>query len=513
VTDTQVNRSAAQVSESDDQAHLALFSHDIRAAISDVIGGLRLIDPQLLDPAARLQLERVRTAGEALARLVEEAMPMIDEAMPGGESLSSNVHLPRLLHDLEYRWAGRAGEKGLGFDIMARSEVPRLICTDRLDLERILSNLLSNAIKYTDTGKVTLLVEVCDPDTLCFIVEDEGPGFSGPALERLFQYHGRPAGMHKPGTGLGLHIAKEIADDLGGTLDVVNRPGGGGGVAKLCLPKEAWHYAPYLHREDALPDLGDFKILLAEDNVTNQLILAQMLDIMGAEYEIAPDGVEALNWLERERFDAALIDIDMPRLSGIDVMKAIRAENSVYNKLPVMAITAYVLRTNREAIYRAGADRILAKPVLSIDAFGQSLSALLGLQSRSISSAGAPAEPAVELDRSRLDRLLHISGPDGAQQLLARVVTDLTNVRDDLRAAVAREDNFLLRSQTHVLISLAGALGADKLRELAMSLNELAHSEDKPDIAGVSADADRQLHILLETIEHERAKRGGAEHG
>ena len=495
----------SQVSETEDQAQLTLLSHDIRSAVSDVIGGLRLVDLEKLDSNTRLQLERVRTAGEVLARLTEEALTRVAENTGSTEAISSNLQLLRLLQNIRLRWAGRAQEKGLLFEITVQSEVPNLVALDRMAMERILSNLLSNAIKYTDKGKVTLRLKTSKNNDLSFVVTDEGPGFSDQALERLFQYRGRPDAANKPGTGLGLHIVKEIADQLGGTLNVENRPAGGSKIS-LCIPETIWRGSTDTSRGGDLPDLTDFKVLIAEDNQTNQLILAQMLDVMGAEYEIAPDGVEALNWLERETFDLALIDIDMPRLSGIDVIQTLRSGNSTHKDLPILAITAFVLRANREAIYRAGANRILAKPIMNIEAFGQSISALISpvepLESPE-DSGDAPAQ----LDEDRFQGLLKITGPQGAMELLSRLIEDLGQVQEQLRQAAENMDQAQLRAQTHVLISLAGAVGADRLHNLAQVLNAATHRLDHHAITQLCRKVDHDITRLLDSVTTERNAR------
>lgn len=500
--------SVDQVSDSRAQARVTLLSHDIRSAMSDVIGGLRLVDLGALDEATRLQLERVRIAGESLARLIEEGFSVMAAELPENNALTSNLHLPRLLDNIELRWSARAREKGLAFDIRVPSNVPTMVATERLALERILANMLDNAIKYTDQGRVSLTIEVCAAQSLCFIVTDTGPGFSPEALEKLFQYRGRPSGTDKPGTGLGLHIVKDIADRLGGALRVDNRPEGGSRL-EFSLPYSTWHFTSYLDSEGTLPDLTATKILLAEDNETNQLILAQMLDVMGAEYEIAADGVEALNWLERERFDLALIDIDMPRLSGIDVMKAVRSGAPGHRALPMMAITAFVLRANREAIYRAGANRILAKPILSIDAFGQALSALLrdaGLQAGPEAIALADLPP---LDEDRFLHLLTIAGATGAMELLERLQRDLEKVQAAGCQATRDLDQAGLRAQTHVLISLAGAVGANRLQHLAEQLNTAAHHLDGEAILALWLALRGELAQLLARVEKERLYRNG----
>jgi signal transduction histidine kinase len=262
----------------DDDAALALLGHDIRAALSDVIGGLRLIDPERVDPATRLQLERMRAAGELLARLLEEGLAaMLGDAV---DVPSGNVQLPRLLRDVQVRWAARAREKGLDFVLTEEGSLPAVITADRIGLERMLSNLLSNAVKYTDRGSVRLSVGQLPDGALRFEVRDDGPGFSDAALARLFQYAGRPLGAAKPGEGLGLHIAKELANRAGGDLSAENLPGGGATVA-LVLPPTCCRSAdpPALAPlPGVMPDLSRSRVLVAEDSLTNQIVITAILE-------------------------------------------------------------------------------------------------------------------------------------------------------------------------------------------------------------------------------------------
>jgi len=490
----------------EDVTRLSLLTHDIRSAVFDVIGGLRQVDYAQLDADTQLQLERIRTSGEILARLVEDAMNIIVDGHQGADSVFANLHLHRLLKDVELRWAGRAHEKGLSFALDLAPNLPPVISTDRLGLERILSNMLSNALKYSAGGAVHLTANLAPGDCLQFRVSDSGPGFSSEALSQLYSLNGRPENTDKPGTGLGLHIAKNIADRIGGTIDVCN--GDIGAVVTLSLPPRAWSHASAEDGNGALPDLSDIRVLLAEDNESIRLIMAQMLQTMRAEFEIAKDGVEALNWLERERFDIALVDIDMPRLSGIEVMRYIRAQNSDLRNLPVMAVTAFVLRANRDAIFEAGADRILAKPILSIDAFGDSISALLRVAGKPVAPHAAPANQD-DIDETRFLRLLEIAGPRGATELLLRLHNDLSSVCGKLASSIATLDHNELRGQTHVLISLAGAVGADRLQRQAEALNSAAHQHEDEAIRTIGKAADRQLRSLIDRIAAERAARKG----
>ncbi len=119
--------------------------------------------------------------------------------------------------------------------------------------------------------------------------------------------------------------------------------------------------------------LAGMNVLLAEDNPTNQMVAMQMLESLGAEVTLAVDGAEALGILGEKSFDVALIDIEMPRISGIDLIRRVRAEAGPVANMPMIALTAYVMREQRTAIEHAGADGIIAKPILSIEKFGDDI--------------------------------------------------------------------------------------------------------------------------------------------
>lgn len=488
-----------------DPARLALLGHDLRAAVSDVLGGLRLIDHGQIDPATVLQLERVRAAGEVLARLLEESLAaMLGEEQIEGPQVA-NVQMSRFLYDIEVRWSGRAREKGLAFHISVEPGVPAVVALDRIALERVLANILSNAIKYTDAGTVKMHVGLTDAGGLRLSVHDEGPGFSEEALERLFQYAGRPDGTGKPGHGLGLHISQDMANRLGGHVTVQNRPGGGADVA-FELPATAWRMAAPGVRAD-LPDLSRVKVLLAEDNITNQTIICHMLGAMGAEFEVAADGVEALHWLEREEFDLALIDIEMPRLSGIDVLRALRAGGGAQARMPVLAVTAYVLRANRDAIYAAGADGILAKPLPGIETFGQAIANALARAKAHVIDP-VRTEETVELNLARFEHLMEIAGPDNAGELLDRLQSDLRKTERGLVAALSDTDRAAIRSETHVLIALAGAVGAERLQALAETVNAAAHRREDGPMRALATETLAQIDRLIEFVRREIDRRG-----
>jgi CheY-like chemotaxis protein len=257
------------------------------------------------------------------------------------------------------------------------------------------------------------------------------------------------------------------------------------------------------------------KVLVADDTPTNQTLVSQMLSRMGAEVEIASDGVEALHWLERERFDVALIDIEMPRLSGLDVIRAIRTNERPNDRqqavMPVVALTAFVVRAQREAIYAAGADAILAKPLGGPETLGMTLAAVLGRQSGTCgpddgAADGAAPDVAPDFDRARFDHLLDISGPDGARELLDRLQSDLARSLQGLRDGLAAGDRACIRAETHVLIALGGAVGSNRVRALAERINAAAHAHHAlPDPAD-GAELLREVAAMIAFAAAERAR-------
>lgn len=488
---------------------LRLFTHDIRAAMSDILGGLRLMDADRLDPETRAQLERVRIAGETLAELVDAALAEASgegAAPPDGRGVS----LSGVLAATEMRWTGSAQEAGGAFRITRGAGLPERLAVPRVALDRILGNLIGNALSHGAGGTAELSVLPSDERGIIFRVSDEGPGFSAAALARLAGPAGGMGGEEAPTgqSGLGLHIARNLAAEIGGRIDIANRVPRGATVT-LHLPAD--RLVP-VAEDAAAPDLSGLSVLLAEDNETNRMIACRILTHMGARVEVAADGVEALNMIDGAAFDIALVDIEMPRMSGIEVMQAVRARTDERRSLPLVALTAYVLLDNREAIYAAGADGIIAKPIRSGPEFGR---AVLRHAGRGGDGGQAPAAAArddtaqaARMDTDRLDRLLAHAGTDGAAELLARMAEDLSDVRARLAAAVEARDGAVIRAQTHVLVSLAGAAGADRLRHMAEALNIAARRGRMADVPAIWAPCDADLAALVSLIDTRRAAAG-----
>lgn len=233
--------------------------------------------------------------------------------------------------------------------------------------------------------------------------------------------------------------------------------------------------------------LSGVKVLLAEDNPTNQMVAMQMLECLGAVVTLAVDGAEALGVVQREEFDVMLVDIEMPRVSGLEVIRALRASNGKLAEMPLIALTAYVMREHRMAIDEAGADGVIAKPILSIEQFGDDI--LLHMRKRggeprrmAIRATSPDTDVDARIEQDIYDALEDAIGRNQMQELLEKVKADIEESQRVLTHALNTMTFKGVRSSTHVLISVAGAIGATGLQALSQELNVAANGRDEEGI-------------------------------
>lgn len=267
-------------------------------------------------------------------------------------------------------------------------------------------------------------------------------------------------------------------------------------------------------------ELSGLSILLAEDNPTNQLVAVQMLESLGANVTLANDGAEALEILDGKLFDVALIDIEMPRVSGIELIQRLRADSGPVADMPMIALTAYVMREHRAAINEAGADGIIAKPILSIERFGEEI--LEYMQERGISrvslesfptspvaasyGAGDPGDDEPGIDFEIFERLCNSFDEPTRIELVGKIRADVADAADRIAAARPTRNKMELRAATHILISVAGAIGAVRLQTLAQCLNSAGHHSD---IASIDRDVPKLLNEAKLVLDFVTENHGG----
>ncbi len=486
---------------------ISLLSHDLRAALTDVVGGLQLVDVSTLSGANKSQMDRVLASSEALVALMDELTINLENSAATVDDTTYQVDLKKFLESAARRWIGVAKQQNMKFELKMSSDMPTEVALSRGTLERVLSNVLENSFKYADVGAVVLFARLGPNQELVFEVSDNGPGFGRDAMEALFSFGGRPVASTKPGTGFGLNAVKRILDSLGAEIDVKNQETGAS--VTMSIPKSAWQ--PGRQRAGSVASqlksnhlLTGLKFLLAEDNRTSQLVALNMLERLGAQVTVVEDGFQALEEIEAHDFDVVLLDIEMPNKSGTEVITEVRARKDRKSRLPLIALTAFVMGQHRTNIMSAGADGTISKPVTNTDELGRAINTILsGLPWHHDlnSNVGHDDGSAQFIDVETYFSLCGSVGVDAFYKILKIMVIDLSEVHRSINLANEQQDLLELLRASHVLISISGAIGANRLLSSAQKLNMYANNGDLDKVSAMSKACSKDLTLLISFVE------------
>jgi len=270
-----------------------------------------------------------------------------------------------------------ATEKGLRLTSRIDEQVPAVIIGDMTRLRQILINLIGNAIKFTQKGEVVVSANARKDDQLHFSVRDTGIGIPPDRMDRLFQSFSQvDASITRRygGTGLGLAISKRLCELMGGTMWVESEVGVGStfhftiqaetapGVAPV-YPQKAPQAAAQPQFDSKMGERLPLHILLAEDNAVNQKLALHLLERMGYRADVAANGLEVLEALQRQPYDVILMDVQMPEMDGLEATRYIRRELEMDAPLRIIAMTAGATKEDREECLAAGMDDYISKPI------------------------------------------------------------------------------------------------------------------------------------------------------
>lgn len=249
-----------------------------------------------------------------------------------------------------------------------------------------------------------------------------------------------------------------------------------------------------------LPVLNGLHVLLVEDNAVNQMVAREMLTSMGARVMEANDGAEALQCIDamqssNNQYDVVLLDIEMPRMSGLELVRAVRARTDAAKNLTLIAVSAFSAAEYREPLSDAGADGFIPKPIGARDAFGDKILSIL--ESRRMLTAGTTLNPQVYAG------LVNAIGRSSMATLLSKVRDDIHAVRRELDVPPSMTNMDTIRAQTHILMSVSGAVGATGIQQRSSALNKAANGGDLADCALQTAELLAEIEALLVFVEHE----------
>jgi signal transduction histidine kinase/ligand-binding sensor domain-containing protein/DNA-binding response OmpR family regulator len=486
----QEAKDAAERASGFKSAFIANTSHELRTPLNAILGFLQVLEqPGMTDAERSKFLAIIHHAARALLQVVNDLLDLSRIEVGALKIEAIPFHLPEVMEASIDLVSSQASAKDLKLAWEVDPQIPSGLLGDPHRLRQMLVNLLGNAVKFTRQGQVTAKATLLPDGQVKIQVDDTGNGVPPEVLPRLFEAFSQAEGeARKLGTGLGLSITRNLAHLMGGKTGVESALGVGSSFwftfkAEPC-PWEPPAQPQEVKPSPPPPEALRGRVLLADDNPSNRLLVGSLLTQMNLPHTMVADGTEALEVLETESFDLIILDGHMPLLGGKDTLKAIRTHPR-WKHLPVLLFSN---SNSAENLQTKEFDDFIAKPLV-IEDFQAKISKYL----HAASPRTVPSPRLVGLAQV-------LGGEDALIEFAQEFCDDALRRLVHLKEAIHREDRLRIEHIAHDLKTNAGNLEQKELSEAAAQMEQMAQTSLKIDLDAQWTQLERTTHTAISNL-------------